>query len=153
MRKPGPDNSRMGSRRPIALLRQVIRFGLVGIAATATHAGVAVALVEAVSLPFLWANALAYGCAVGVSYGGHRVWTFDSRGAHRVQLPRFVAVSLGGLALAQAIGWAVHNALGLPYGVALACVVVGVPTATFAAHRFWVFGGGVNGAERADAPP
>ena len=150
----------MEPRRPIALARQIVRFGLVGIVATATHAGVAIALVEAASLPFLWANALAYGCAVGVSYAGHRGWTFSAKGAHRVQLPRFIAVSLGGLGLAQAIGWGVHDALGLPYGVALACVVVGVPTATFTAHRFWVFGGAaVNGvgdgagAERADAPP
>ena len=139
-----------------ALFRQILRFGLVGIAATATHAGVAVALVEAASVPFLWANALAYGCAVGVSYGGHRGWTFDARGAHKVQVPRFVVVSLAGLGLAQAIGWAVNDGLGLPYGVALACVVVGVPTATFAAHRFWVFGDTAvtaAPAERTDTAP
>ena len=47
-------------------LRQISRFGLVGIIATAVHVGVGLGLHEGADLRPLWANLIAFGCALGV---------------------------------------------------------------------------------------
>jgi putative flippase GtrA len=121
------------------LARQIFRFGVVGVAATVTHVAVAVTLIERVGTPVLAGNGLAFLVAVFVSYFGHHSWTFARDGFHDRHLPRFVTISLIGLALNQAIIFALVTLGGLPYLVGVLVVVSVVPALTFVLSRSWAF--------------
>jgi len=119
---------------------QLARFGVVGIAATATHYLVATGLAAAVNA--YAANLGGYLAAVGLSYHGHKHWTFRDRsrtGSTPRPWLRFLVVSLSALGLSE---WVLHLGLGvlaLPPLVALLLAVLTVPPATFMAARLWVF--------------
>ena len=83
-------------------VREMSRFGIVGVSASAAHIAVALLLIERLTLPVLWANALAFSVALFVSYFGNHHWTFQRDGAHGRHFPRFLATALGGLALEPA---------------------------------------------------
>jgi putative flippase GtrA len=123
-----------------ALVRQFGRFIVIGAAATATHVGVAMALVESGVARFALANIAAFAVALAVSYAGNHGWTFAAVGAHARRLPRFAAVAVLGLALNQLIVFLTVGVAGWDYRVALAVVVLVVPGLSFAVNRRWVFG-------------
>jgi putative flippase GtrA len=129
------------AERPLAvLLGQSLRFAAVGLLASAVHYGVALT-VAATASPY-FANLCGYGAAVGLSYFGHRRFTFRvgaRAAAHRLRLPRFVATSLSGLLLSQ-LAYAAAEALDLPEAFGLGVAVLVVPPYTFLLSRFWVFG-------------
>ncbi len=120
-------------------LRQIARFATVGVAATATHVSVGLALAEGLGVAPFWANLTAFATAVLVSYAGNLVWTFGMAAEGLGRLPRFVALSLGGLAANQAIVFVAVDAAGWSYRVALAIVVLVVPALTYLASCRWVF--------------
>ncbi len=120
---------------------QVARFAVIGGIATACHVAVAVILVEGPGLAPLWANFPAFCAAVLVSYLGNHSWTFGARGEHLFHFPRFAVTALTGLALNQAIVYAMVEVAGADYRLALAIVVLVVPTLSFAMNRIWVFSG------------
>ncbi len=122
-----------------ALIRQAAAFAAVGVAATATHAAVALVAHGALGAGDFLANFLGYVGAVGVSYVGNARITFLRPVRHRGQMLRFAVVSLAGLALGQAIIWATTRKLGLPFPVALVPVVILVPVFSFGASRLWAF--------------
>ena len=126
----------MAQRR---LFGQVLRFGAVGAAASATHVAVALILIEQVGLPIMTANGLAFAVAVLLSYIGNHSWTFVRSGNHEHHLPRFIAVSLAGFAVNQAIVFATVRLAGLPYIVGILVVIVVVPALTFLLSRSWAF--------------
>lgn len=123
-----------------ALVRQFGRFIVIGAAATATHVGMAMALVESGVARFALANVAAFAVALAVSYAGNHGWTFAAVGAHARHLPRFAAVAALGLALNQLIVFVTVSMAGWDYRVALAVVVLVVPGLSFALNRRWVFG-------------
>ena len=116
---------------------QLIRFGFVGAAASATHLGVVAALVPAGLVP-LAANVAGFAAAFQISYYGHRIWTFGHRGGSREYL-RMLAVSLSAFTLNQVIYAGLLKFTTLDYRVALALVLVAVAVGTFLAARVWVF--------------
>lgn len=124
---------------PAAIGPQALRFAAVGLAATAAHAGVALAAASALGLAPLLANLAGYLAAVTLSYGGHARLTFRARGRHARRAPRFAAVSLGGLVLSAAITFLVCEAWGGSLALAIACVTLVVPAASFLANRRWAF--------------
>ena len=124
---------------PAPIGEQALRFAAVGLVATAAHAGVALAVAWALGLAPVLANLVGYLAAVAVSYGGHARLTFGTRGDHARRLPRFAAVSLGGLLLSAAITSLVCQALGGSLVLAMACVTLVVPAASFLANRCWAF--------------
>jgi len=122
-----------------ATLSQIVRFGCVGILATGVHYGVALA-VSLVASPYV-GNLAGYCAAVGVSYTGHRRFTFriePEAAAHGRRLPRFLATSLSALLLSQLV-LAATTAIGWPEAIALAAAVLTKPPYTFLLHRIWVF--------------
>lgn len=123
------------------LARQGAAFLVVGAAATATHVAVALLARAGAGAGPLAANFAGYAAAVMVSYLGNARFTFAAAVMHGPQLLRFVVVSLGGLALNQAITWLLVTRLGLPFIVGLAVVVTTVPVLTFLAARLWAFRG------------
>ena len=125
------------SHRP--LLEQIIRFGAVGAAASATHVAVALVMIERQGLPVLTSNGLAFTVAVLLSYIGNHSWTFLRAGSHDRHLPRFVVVSLAGLALNQSIVFTTVTLAGFPYIVGILIVIAVVPVLTFLLSRSWAF--------------
>jgi putative flippase GtrA len=118
---------------------RIIRFGLVGVAATATHWSVGLYLHDYLGWDALLANFVAFGLGFCVSYIAHHRWTFDADVAHRQALPRFLLTALFGLLLSQGIVWLFVHQLGQPYLLALAVSLFVVPAGTYAILKWWVF--------------
>jgi putative flippase GtrA len=123
--------------RPLA--QQVPLFVIVGAAATGTHVLAALAAREVAGLSPLAANFVGYACAVGVSYLGNARFTFRRAVLHGPQFARFVAVSLAGLALTQALTWLLVERLDWPFWGGLGVVAVAVPALSFGLQRLWAF--------------
>jgi putative flippase GtrA len=118
-------------------LRQLSRFGFVGILATTVHVGVGLGLHEGIGmLPFL-ANLIAFACALSVSFIGQTRLTFpDSTGDHRAFM-RFSVVAVSGLGLNQLIVWVMTSVFAFPYWLALVVIIFTVPVVTFVLLKFW----------------
>jgi putative flippase GtrA len=118
-------------------LKQISRFGVVGLVATAVHVGVGLGLHGGGGIPAFWANIVAFCTALGVSYFGQTRITFPEATAGRAAFARFASIAVSGLALNQIIVWLVTSAFGGPYWLALAIIIATVPAATFLALKFW----------------
>jgi putative flippase GtrA len=120
-------------------VKTLLRFGVSGALATATHVLVFVTLVEWLRVAPVLASVPAFCTALLVSYGLNYHWTFDARGPHGIMLPRFAVVSGSGLGLNVLITYAVVDVAGYWYGYALLLVVTVVPLLTFLLSKHWVF--------------
>ena len=117
------------------------RFIVVGCTAAAVHWSVVRLAVGFTGMAPLLANLLGWMVAFGVSFAGHHRWTFrdvPGRSAGH-SLPRFLLISLAGLAVnevayALALAWG-----GWRYDLTLAGVLVLVAVGTFVAGRLWAF--------------
>lgn len=115
-----------------------VRFGIVGVAATITYFVLAV-IFERMGIPVFVGNTLSYVFGFGVSYTGHRTWTFQSTASHGSALPKFLATQIFGLGLNTAIIWALMRFAGLAYIFAMPVAIVTVPVAVYLISKFWVF--------------
>ena len=122
-----------------ALPAQFARFAVVGGLATLVHLAVGLGLAEGLGVAPWPANLAAFSTAVFVSYFGNQHWTFGSRNRGLGRLPHFLAIALLGLALNQALVYALVDRLGWRYPAALAVVVTVVPLLSFVLNRTWVF--------------
>ncbi len=118
-------------------LRQLSRFGFVGILATVVHVGVGLGLHEGGGMRPLWANLIAFGCALGVSFFGQTRLTFPDSTADGSAFVRFAVVAVSGLALNQTIVWVVTSVFASPYWLALVIIIFTVPGITFLLLKFW----------------
>ena len=118
---------------------QIGRFGVVGALATGVHVAVFIGLIELLDVDPFWANLPAFSAAVLVSYFGNLVWTFDMQAAGLGRLPRFVLIALIGLVANQAIVLLIVDVLSQSHRLAIAVVVVVVPTMTYLGSRWWAF--------------
>ena len=82
---------------------------------------------------------VAFSCALSLSYLLNRAWTYQARGRHRRQLPRFAVVCFAGYGLNAAIMALVTNLFGLSYLFGIAVVVMVLPSLSFLSHRYWTF--------------
>lgn len=133
-----------------ALIQQLARFTIVGLAAMTTHLLVTILLVRHTGSPPLVANLIAFGIAFQISYNGHARWTFnpqvEPRSSSQASTPpphsrktRFLGVALAGLVLNESLfAWLLH-ATPLPYETALACVLILVAGFTFLISKCWAF--------------
>lgn len=126
----------MSSLRDLA--RQGLRFGTVGLWATAVYT-VAAAVAHGIGASPSLANALGYAVATTVSFLGHFYWTFGKSTGHARAFLRFLAVSGGGFLLSAAITHTFTAWLGAPFWATLAAIVGVVPPATLLAGRYWAF--------------
>ncbi len=125
----------MTNTPPLAELWQMLRFGLIGLAASMTHILAAALMIMVFpALHEFIVNALAYIVAFGISLAGHQRVTFR----RSASLWRFTVMSLAGfsinnLVLAGALGVGVT---GL-WAISTALVVAAV--ASYVLARCWVF--------------
>lgn len=119
-------------------LGEILRFGVVGVAATLVHYLTALAALALV--PPLQANVIGFLTAVAVSWIGHSRWTFrTARVSGAARLPKFVATVIGGFSMSQGALWLVEHTDALPDVLALAVAVGVVPPTTYLLNKFWVF--------------
>jgi putative flippase GtrA len=123
----------LASRRPI-------RFLVTGIGATLLYALLAAAFSTAMPIKPALGSVLAYGLAAAFSYAGHKYFTFVSSGAHRFEAPRFVVLTLIGLATSFALPAVLSEGFGLPAQVPIELTCLLVPVVNYVVLRHWVFG-------------
>jgi putative flippase GtrA len=75
-------------------MRQLMRFGIIGVLAALTHYAIVMILTNTGIQP-AWANLIAFVIAFWVSYFGHRYFSFAAREvSHQQTLPRFIIVAV-----------------------------------------------------------
>lgn len=120
-------------------VKQILRFGTIGVAATLTHICIALVLNEAFGVLPVWSNFIAFLTAWPVSYFGNFFWTFQTSMRHQRSLPRFAITAVAGLLLSQLIVWFATDILGYSLRWALVPAVIIVPALSFLMSRYWVF--------------
>jgi putative flippase GtrA len=144
---PGPLALARPNRSP--LLRQFLRFGVVGAVALAVDVVVFNALVvvaQETSIPFVVvARIVSLGLGVVVNYIGNRVWTFKDRSGEVSprEIGEFAIVALGSGALSF-LPLFIFEASGLRslLEIDVAIFVIGGTLSTtyrFFLYRYWVF--------------
>jgi len=131
------------------MIRQFIKFGVVGALNTVIDFGLLNLLVQVFGWPVVWANAVSFSVAVINSYLLNKRWTFRNQSrAHVRQFSMFGLVSVVGLLLSSVL---VHygtevlgaHSFGLAfawqYNVAKAVSVVVVLLWNFFASKYLVF--------------
>lgn len=122
-------------------MRGPTAFLVVGAMATALHQALVALLVETGVMGPAPANVFGFACAWVLSYAGHARYTFRSTRAHHQALPRFLVVSLFGLALGQGLYMALLRLDALHYLLALLLTQAVVAVATYLLGRGWAFRG------------
>ena len=88
------------------LIIQLIRFGIVGVIATAIDVGVLALLKEVAHMDVLVASALSFSVSVVVNYILSMLWVFKSKGESKAkEFVIFVLLSVGGLLITQLVMW------------------------------------------------
>ncbi len=119
------------------LIRQIVRFGIVGGAASATHFVVGLSLEHFAHLVPWLANIAAFLTALGVSYLGNSLFTFEVEARRAGAFAKFALVSVIAFALNQSIVWALTGPAHWPYWQALLVVLIVVPPMTFVVSKYW----------------
>ncbi len=115
------------------------RFGCVGVAATAIHCSMVIALVQVLSVDPVAASVPAFVTAFLFSYRANHGWTFARRGGHRRYLVRFFLVTSAMLGMNLGIMYGCVDLLGLHYVTALLIVVATLPLLSFLLNACWAF--------------
>lgn len=118
---------------------RLLRFGIVGVGATATHYAIALSIVAVAGLPAQIAHVMGFLGAMPVSFLGHFHWTFRSRARYWRAAQRFVAVAVAAFVLSAVLletltrltAW--HAAASILFSVLL------IPIASYILNRVFVF--------------
>lgn len=116
-----------------------MRFGLVGVAATAVYAIAAYFLVQAMLTGALWAAVIAQGLSMIVSYLGHQGFTFEGASSHARSIPRFLALVAATFVANLGCTWLLDTVLQCPHWFTVVIVSVVIIVTGFVMGRFWVF--------------
>lgn len=121
-----------------AVSASTLWFLVVGASAALTHLAV-FALAQHAMWPEL-ANALGFGLAFFVSFGGHRLLSFKDAGTSvGTSLRRFALTALAGFASNEAVFVLLLRGLGVPALLALVAALVFAAGQTFLLSRYWAF--------------
>lgn len=121
------------------MLLQMVKFGLVGLGATAVHSAILLILVEILGIGPVLASIPAFLIALGISFLINHHWTFVAKGAYARYFSRYAAVSISGLILNIAIMYGTVSVLHQSYVVGLGVVIISVPALSFLLQRCWTF--------------
>ncbi len=120
-------------------MRQLLRFGIIGLVAMTLHGSVVLLLVP-YGLKPLVANVFGFLAAVQLSYYGHRHWSFSATHVpHRIGMVKFIGVAMLGFAINESLyAWLLQDT-SWSYETALPVALVTTAGGTFVLSRFWVF--------------
>lgn len=126
--------------RRIVLLRQFIRFSIVGVIQNGLNIGV-FAVAVAGGMPFLVASVLAALLALIASFTLNRRWTFPGRTDQTTRRAiRFVTIWITIVLLALPFLAILVDVAHLPKVLAQTLVIIVGAPASYAAQRRWTFG-------------
>jgi putative flippase GtrA len=120
------------------MIAELVRFGVVGVAAMATHWCV-VALLVPLGITPLLANVIGFCIAFNVSFFGHHHWTFTSTDSQKDTFRRFVGVAVLGFVINESMYSVLLKFTSLDYRIALLIVLASVAGLTYLLSRFWAF--------------
>ena len=118
---------------------ELMRFGIVGVAATLIHLGVALYLNEVTAINIFIINVLAFMCAFGVSFCGHYFWTFKSDAPKLKAFIKFFSVALSGLIASSVMIFILMKAGIESDVVKLVISILTIPAVTYVVGKLWVF--------------
>ncbi|RRH97193.1 GtrA family protein [Mesorhizobium tamadayense] len=132
---PVPEN------RAVAGAKLLARFASVGLVATILYAVLTAVFAGSdwLGLAPVEASLAAYAAAALFSYLAHRSFTFMSAGSHRSQGPRFLLLTIAGLAVAYAAPSLLTVTLGLPLAVPILVTSLAIPALNLLMLDRWVF--------------
>lgn len=122
-------------------MSQIVRFILVGGAATATHFAVLISLTNGFGVRPWVANGSAFCVALFVTWIGQSVWVFSHKkeNLNGVTVARFLVVALTGLSANSGIMFVCERLLENPVIAGFLIATTSVPFLTFILSKFWVF--------------
>jgi len=120
-------------------LAQFIRYGGAGAIGTAAHFAVLAALVQFAGAGPVAASTVGAVVGAVINYVLNYRFTFASRRAHHVALPRFGAISAAGVVLNAAVLSTMLEFVHVHYLVAQVVATSTVLVAGFLANRKWTF--------------
>jgi putative flippase GtrA len=118
---------------------QFVRYGGAGAIGTAAHFSVLAALVQLAGASPVGASTVGAIVGVIINYALNHRFTFASRRAHHVALPRFLAIAAMGIVLNAAVLSAALAFVRPHYLVAQLAATGAVLVAGFFANRKWTF--------------
>ncbi|MEM6310639.1 MAG: GtrA family protein [Pseudomonadota bacterium] len=122
----------------IETLKRLLRFALVGGAATLMYGGLSLIFLYGLGTAAMAAHLLAYLLVIPLSFLGQKRITFEFKGDRGRAFFRFVLTSLLALLLSTSLVWAVRTAGLVPlYGILGTMLVV--PLISYLMMAFWVF--------------
>ena len=110
----------LGQRVCPNTVKELCRFGVVGVGATLTHVGVYSAGTQLAGVGAFSANFIAFAVAVVVSFAGNFFWTFDAAtgnagfSLYSPRFAKFVTTQTAGLGLNTFFVWLTTSALQFP---------------------------------------
>lgn len=120
--------------------RRILRFVAVGGTSALVHMVLVRVIVEWWAIHPLWANVAAWAIAFWVSFTGHHYLTFGDREVgRRDAAPRFLLLSLLGLAANESLYAALLHWTGLHYMAALIITQIVVAVGTYLLSHAWAF--------------
>lgn len=133
-------------RKQPRIIRQLVKFGLVGAIGSVVDFSVLIILKEQLLLNLYVANTFSFTAAVASNFLWNSIWTFRGsfRGRKRHRFIPFLLVSIIGLGINQGILYLAHESTGLDsyqygYIVAKVAATVVVMIWNFFANKYWTF--------------
>lgn len=115
------------------------RFGLIGVAATLTHLGVAQAALALMPESVWLANLIGFVIAMLVGFFGHQYFTFGGKAPFWQAFWRYFLIAIAGFAVNNGVLVGLVGLGLVAKPVALTIAILVVPAGTFLASRFWGF--------------
>jgi putative flippase GtrA len=123
----------------MSMIIKFVKYSIVGILGATLHTGTLIFLVEILKQNPLVSSAAGFLTALIVQYFMNYLWTFRSDQNHRYALPRYVFVSVTGLAMNVSIMYITVNIFGWWYLIGQAIAIILVPISNFLLNYSWSF--------------
>lgn len=122
------------------MIKQVLKFGTVGVANTALDFAILNLLAGILGWPVLLANTISFSVAVTNSFFMNKYWTFNEReGKLHLQFGGFILVALVGLALSDGLVYLFAESLGWHFNWAKIISILPVFVWNFFASKYLIF--------------
>lgn len=125
-----------------AVLLQLVRYGLAGLAITLAAAGSYWAITDLLHIDPMASYGIVFLVFSGISYVTHGEFSFRGHGGrdrHHIRMGRFFAINVLGFLVNQAFIWLLVKQLGGPTWWPTIPMVFLTPLLTFALHRRFVY--------------
>jgi putative flippase GtrA len=118
---------------------KIIRFVGVGMLSAAVYALATALAISVLGADATLASAAGYAIAIPVNFVLQRSYSFNSKGALKVEAPKYSVVQGANLLLSAAAMAVVVEGLGLHYAYGMIAVIATIPILTYLAMNQWVF--------------